>query len=114
MSKQKFADEQIIRCLNECIDTRFVVADLVDNGDTEAVTLDRIIEILNSQRQEIEALRNNIEQSAVILEEVKAEAKKELIEKVKTLLDNNEDFRRGVLGWDTGEIKILLDQAIKI
>lgn len=114
MSKQKFSDEQIIRCLNECIDTRFVVADLVDNGDVETVTLDRIIAILNSQQQEIEELRNNIEQPAVILEEVKAESKKELVEKVKTLLDNNEDFKRGVFGWGTGEIKILLDQAIKI
>lgn len=113
MNKQRFTDEQIIRCLNECIDTEFVIADLVDDGDTETVTLDRIIRILNSQQQEIETLRDNNEHLAVILEEAKIEAKKELVEKVKILLDNNEDFKRGVLGWDTNEIKILLDEAAK-
>ena len=113
MSKQKFTNEQIIRCLNECHDTEFVVADLVDNGDTETVTFDRIVAILNSQQQEIETLRDNNEHLVVILEETKAETKKEFIEKIKALLDNNEDFKRGVFGWDTSEIKILLDEAAK-
>ena len=113
MSKQRFTNEQIIRCLNECHDTEFVVADLIDGGDSEAVTLDRIIAILNSQKQEIENLRGNNEHLAVVLEETKAEAKKEFVEKIKILLDNNEDFKRGVFGWDTSEIKILLDEAAK-
>lgn len=78
----RFTDEQIIACLNQCEGTSFLVADLVDNGKSEKVSLARIIEILNNQQTIIETLQDNNEHLAVLLNEAKAEATKEVLDLV--------------------------------
>ena len=63
MTHHKFTDDQIIRCLNECDGKENVVAHIVDQGEDELVTLGRILEIINRQKAEIEALTNAVDNS---------------------------------------------------
>lgn len=63
MTDHKFTDERIIRCLNECSGKENVVAHIVDQGEDELVTLGRILEIINRQKSEIEALTNAVDNS---------------------------------------------------
>lgn len=59
MTYAKFTDEQIIRCLNQCKGTDFTVAHLVDGGEDAMIPLQRLIDIINRQKAQIEQLQKN-------------------------------------------------------
>lgn len=76
MTNHKFTDEQIIRCLNECYGKENVVAHIVDQGEDELVSLGRILEIINSQKEEIEMLKKAREND--VCHSIKNQLKKEI------------------------------------
>ena len=43
----------------------------------------------------------------------KAEAVSEFAEKLKAIIDNNDNFDRGVFGWRSDEINVLINLAVK-
>lgn len=45
--------------------------------------------------------------------QARKETAREFAEKLNTLIDNNENFNRGVFGWGTEEIKILIKELAK-
>ena len=88
MTNHKFTDEQIIRCLDECYGKETAVAHIVDQGEDELVTLGRILEIINRQKEEIERqekgeLREAMTFNSTTISRCVASAIKEFADRIK-------------------------------
>ena len=57
MSNRKFTDDELIKLLNQCHYTEGIVASVIVRGRGEAITLQRLIDIINRQKAEIERLQ---------------------------------------------------------
>ena len=142
MTNQKFTDEQIIRCLNECYGKEYIVARIVDRGEEAFASLALIIDIINRQKAEIESLNAvhadmteslrlaaeaNKDMSAELkgmrgaansykmhYEEARSEAIKEFAEQIKAIFECDLCFDADVKGYIIKEIDDIAKEMTEV
>ena len=102
MAERKFADEEIIKALEWCIQNNECeyceYREKTDKSDICPIRMDAL-NLINKQNAEIETLKDNNEHLAVILEETKAEVERLQAEKdalIKNYAECMKDYSREI------------------